>query len=176
MNVRGLIVGLALCALVAGSALAQDGPGSGRPPRGEGPEGRDHDRGPGDRERGPGGMDGGFGRGDGDGMGMGMLPPQMRMFQGYMMMIEQSARMSRDASASGVAAAVMAGDLLRKKGPEAAISYYTGLLPDIKDPTIERAVRFQLVELYKRTNQEEKALGELTRLITGKATTQPSEK
>ena len=111
----------------------------------------------------------------GDGGGF-MLPPQMRMFQGYMMMVEQSARMSRDPSTSGVAAVVMAGDMLRKKGPEAAIDYYMKLLPDVKDPTIERSIRFQLVELYKRTNQDDKALNELTRMITGKATTQPTEK
>jgi 2-iminoacetate synthase ThiH len=118
---------------------------------------------------------GGFGMGRGDGDGF-MLPPQMRMFQGYMMMVEQSARMSRDASTSGVAAVIMAGDLMKKKGPEATIKYYTDLLSDVKDPAVERAIRFQLVELYKRTDQSDKALSELTRLITGKPTTQPSEK
>ena len=174
MNFKGMILGLAFFGLVAGSALAQNGPGPGGRPRPDGPEGRDRDRGPGDRGGMGGGMDGPMGRMDGDG-GF-MLPPQMRMFQGYMMMVEQSARMSRDPSTSGVAAVVMAGDMLKKKGPEASISYYMKLLPDVKDPTIERAIRFQLVELYKHTNQEDKALNELTRMITGQATTQPSEK
>jgi hypothetical protein len=176
MKFKALITGLALSAIVTGSAIAQDGP-PGRPPGPDGPGMRD--RGPGDRDRGGppdrdgrDGRDGYFGRGGGEDF---MLPPQMRMFQGYMMMVEQSARMSRDASTSGVAAVVMAGDLLRKKGPQGAIDFYTKLLPDIKDPAVERSVRFQLVELYKRTNQEDKALGELTRLITGKPTTQPSQ-
>lgn len=173
MKFKGMILGLALVGLVAGSALGQDGPPGGRQhPGAQGDRGGDRDRGPGDRDRGP-GMDGPM-MGGGDG-GF-MLPPQMRMFQGYMMMVEQSARMSRDPSTSGVAAVVMAGDMLRKKGPEAAIDYYMKLLPDVKDPTIERSIRFQLVELYKRTNQDDKALNELTRMITGKATTQPTEK
>lgn len=176
MSFKGMILGLAFVGLLAGTVLAQDGPPGGRPrPDGQGdrPGDRDRDRGPGDRDRGPGMMDGPMMGGDGGGF---MLPPQMRMFQGYMMMVEQSARMSRDPSTSGVAAVVMAGDMLRKKGPEAAIDYYMKVLPDVKDPTIERSIRFQLVELYKRTNQEDKALNELTRMITGKATTQPSEK
>ncbi len=173
MSFKGMILGLALVGFVAGSALGQDGPPGGRQhPGAQGDRGGDRDRGPGDRDRGP-GMDGPMMGGDGGGF---MLPPQMRMFQGYMMMVEQSARMSRDPSTSGVAAVVMAGDMLRKKGPEAAIDYYMKLLPDVKDPTIERSIRFQLVELYKRTNQDDKALNELTRMITGKATTQPSEK
>ncbi len=173
MKFKGMILGLALVGFVAGSALGQDGPPGGRQhPGAQGDRGGDRDRGPGDRDRGP-GMDGPMMGGDGGGF---MLPPQMRMFQGYMMMVEQSARMSRDPSTSGVAAVVMAGDMLRKKGPEAAIDYYMKLLPDVKDPTIERSIRFQLVELYKRTNQDDKALNELTRMITGKATTQPSEK
>jgi hypothetical protein len=180
MKLKAVIVGMALSAIVAGSAIAQEGPGpGGRGPRPDGPEGRDRDgRGPGgdrdrDRDDRPGMGGFGMGRGDGDGF---MLPPQMRMFQGYMMMVEQSARMSRDATTSGVAAVIMAGDLMKKKGPEATIKYYTDLLSDVKDPAVERAIRFQLVELYKRTYQSDKALGELTRLITGKPTTQPSEK
>jgi hypothetical protein len=187
MKLKAFIVGMALSAMVAGSAMAQEAPGpGGHGPRPDGPEGRDG-RGPGgDRDHGPGrdgdrdgdrpgmgGMGMGFGRGDGDGF---MLPPQMRMFQGYMMMVEQSARMSRDESTSGVAAVIMAGDLMKKKGPEATISYYNGLLSDVKDPAVERAIRFQLVELYKRSNQPDKALGELTHLITGKPTTQPTGK
>ena len=173
MKFKAAMICLAFCAMIAGNVLAQEGPGPGRPPRPDGPRDRDRgDRGPerdGDRP----GMGGPFSRGGDDGF---LLPPQMRMFQGYMMMVEQSARLSRDASSSGVAAVIMAGDLLKKKGPEASINYYNGLLPDVKDPAIERAIRFQLVELYKRTDQQDKALSELTRLITGKPTTQPSEK
>src|SRR4051794_8206667 len=107
MKFKTVMITMALSALLAGSAIAQDGP-PGRPPRPDGPDGRDRDRGPG-RDGDRPGM-GGFGRGD-DGDGF-PLPPQMRMFQAYLTVVEQSARISRDASTSGMAAVAMAGDLL----------------------------------------------------------------
>jgi hypothetical protein len=104
-------------------------------------------------------------------MGPGPMSPmsaaamQVEAMRNWLELIERYARMSRDPVSSGVAAVVGANDLLRKGPPEKAIEYFTKLLPEVKNEAVDRTIRLQLVELYAKTNQQEKALEQL-RMLT----------
>jgi len=159
----------------------RDGPGPGGPGGGgerPGPGGPGMGRGPG----GPGGPGGGPGmgmRGMGGGMSMGggmggdgMNDPrlrQMMMLRGYLDAVDGYAHIARDPSNAGIAAVVSTADLLRGRGADAGIDYFTKLLPEVKDAAVQRAIRVQLVELYKQANKPEQALEQLRTLMTGAA-------
>jgi len=118
------------------------------------------------------GMGGGMGGGGmGGGMsGDGMNDPrlrQMMMLRGYLDTVEGYARIARDPANAGIAAVVSTADLLRGRGADAGIDYFTKLLPEVKEPAVQRAIRVQLVELYKQANRPEQALEQLKILITG---------
>jgi hypothetical protein len=104
------------------------------------------------------------------GMGRPMLPggPEMRLrvFGGFMDVIEQITRMARDPSAAGVAAALSAGDILRKQGSDKMVDYFTKVLPDVKNTAVKNAIRLQLVEAYKTGGQQDKALDLLRQVMT----------
>jgi len=150
--------------------------------RRDGPPMRDGERGGpgGDERRGPGGPDdrgpGGNDRGPGgdrnqrpprpDQDGKQNVPPEMARFQGYLTMVGQYRKLASDPEASGVAAVVSAADILRKGGPQEAINYFTKVLPDVKQDAVRRAIRLQLIDLYKAANQPDKALEQLNVLIT----------
>jgi hypothetical protein len=123
------------------------------------------------------GMGGGMGGGGGGfGSGMmgqdGMADPrlrQMMMLRGYLDAVDGYARLAHDPSTAGIAAVVQTADMLRGRGADAAIDYFTKLLPDVKDPAVQRAIRVQLVEFYKQANKPEQALEQLRTLMTGTA-------
>ena len=97
-------------------------------------------------------------------------------FNGYLSMVDTYSKLARDPEAAGVAAVVSAGDVLRRKGPEAAIDYFNKILPEVSMDGVKRAIRLQLVDLYKDNKQEDKALEQLQMLMTATATTAaPSE-
>ena len=56
--------------------------------------------------------------------------------------------------------------MLRARGPDTAIQFFNKILPDVKNDSIQRAVRLQLVELYKMSGQQDKALEQLQQLMT----------
>jgi len=160
-------------AMVSAPAFAQPdggrrGPGGGPPPPmeqggpGGGPEGRDGGpRGRGGDHRPP--LDDGAGHG-----GMGMEPPEMkfvRLFRGYLDLVQQMTDLASDPSASGVSAVMSAGDILKARSNNDAIAFLADILPSVKDPTVRRAIRLQLVDLYKESNQHDKALEQLKTLI-----------
>jgi hypothetical protein len=150
-----LLIALSLMAAIASPTFAQDGP----PPGGPG----DQDGGPG--MRGPGG--GGFG-GGGPG-GMRPPPPDMQKFEmlrGYIDLVDHFAQLSRDSTTAGVAAVISANDLLRRQGPQTAIDYFNKTLPDVKDEAVQRAIRLQLIDLYKAAGQTDKAMEQLNTLMT----------
>ena len=169
--------------MLASAALAQQKPppDNGAPPPPP-PEGRGGDRpdGPrGDRGPGPGRPDG-PGRGDGPGMRMRPGPgmddspgfdgedPRMaryNLMRGYLDAVDRYARLAHDPAMSGIAAVVTASDLLKKRGTDAGIKYFTELLPQVKSPAIGRAIRIQLVDLYKAAGKQEEALGQLKELM-----------
>ncbi len=166
--IRHAIFLILIGAMFATPASAQPGPGGGGPggggPRGDGP------RGDGAR-RGPGGADGDFGPGGGGpGMGRGPMNPEfmkLQMLRDYLDVVDRLTRMSRDPASSGVAAVVAASDLLRARGTDAAIEYFNKALPDVKNETVQRAIRIQLIDLYKQSGQADKALEQMDKLLKG---------
>lgn len=90
---------------------------------------------------------------------------QFDMMRGYIDVVDRFSRLSRDPSASGVAAVIAAADMLKQKGPETAIEYFTNILPAVKSETVQRAIRIQLAELYRNSGSHEKALEQLDVLI-----------
>ncbi|MFI5381484.1 MAG: hypothetical protein ACHRHE_19475 [Tepidisphaerales bacterium] len=129
-----------------------------RPPRPEG--------GPGG---GPGMLDGP--RQPGDGLGPRPLRPigpgaTADNLRNYLEMVDRYHQVSRDPTAAGVAAVMSTVDVLRPRGAQAAIDYFTKILPNVKNDAVSRAIRLQLVELYKVTNQSDKALEVLEKLMT----------
>ena len=140
-------------------SLAQDRGGKGPPP------GERRERGPG----GPGGPDGPGGPGGPGGSDpfRDMPMRQFDMMRGYIDLVDRFSRLSRDPSTAGVAAVISAADLLKPRGADAAIEYFNKMLPEVKNEAVQRAIRIQLVELYKNAGQQDKALEQLDVLIKG---------
>jgi hypothetical protein len=156
---KGLLVAIVVASFALPSVAQDRGDAKGPPPgerRGPGPGG-------------PGGPDGPGGRG-----GPGEPDPfhnmpmrQFDMMRGYMDLVDRFSRLSRDPSTAGVAAVISAADLLKPRGADAAIEYFNKLLPDVKSEAVQRAIRIQLIELYKNAGQQDKALEQLDLLIKG---------
>jgi hypothetical protein len=113
---------------------------------------------------------GGFGRGFGGapgGPGGPMRPEMAKLDQlrSYIDVVDRFARMTRDPAAAGVAAVVSTSDILRQRGPEAAIEYFNKTLPEVKNEAVQRAIRIQMIDLYKQSGQSDKALEQLDILI-----------
>jgi hypothetical protein len=89
------------------------------------------------------------------------------LMRGYIDLVERFSRLSRDPTTAGVAAVIAAGDLLKAQGPDAGVEYFTKALETAKNEAVRRAIRIQLVELYKQSGQHDKALEHLTDLING---------
>jgi len=186
---RWLFLGtIVLIACMAGApqiSFAQDGgrPGPGGPGGGNGqpPPPQDQMDGPGRPDRGgrPPGMGGpgmgGPGGGGPGGGGQGMpggpnrMSPEMAQLdrmRGYIEVVDRFTRMARDPAASGVAAVIAASDMLKPRGADAAIDYFTKTLPQVKNEAVQRAIRLQLIDLYKTAGQQDKALDQMTQLMT----------
>jgi len=153
----------------------EDGPqGRGGPDRGPmgrgGPEGRE---GP---DRGPMGRGGPEGR-DGPEGPMGRAARPMGAMLMYMDMVDRYTKLSTDDSAARISAVISLTDTLRPKGPQAVIDELTKLLPQVKDESVARAIRLQLVDFYRVSQQQDKAVEQAEALITGRAvpTSQPTE-
>ncbi|WP_428936876.1 tetratricopeptide repeat protein [Fontivita pretiosa] len=107
------------------------------------------------------------------GMGMGMRAPgaggaemmKLEMLRNYIDVVDRFARLARDPGAAGVAAVVSATDILRARGTDAAIEHFNKVLPDVKNGAVQRAIRIQLVDLYKQAGQADKALEQLDALM-----------
>ena len=137
------------------------GPG----PGGDGGPGRD---GPGPRGRmGPrmdgGPMDGPEGRGGGGGEDPRMA--RFNLMRGYLDAVDRYARLAHDPQMSGIAAVVQAADILKPRGADAGIEYFTKILPEVKSPAVARAIRIQLVDLYKAAGKQDQAMEQLKQLI-----------
>ncbi len=182
---KPFVTALFASTLIASFAMAQQQPppsDGAPPPPGErqGPPGgggggrggpRGEGRGPGMRGDGEGpGMMGGGGMGMGMGMGgqMGTDPRMLKfeMLRGYFDAVDRYARLARDPSMAGIASVVAAADLLRPRGADAAIAYFEKTLPEAKSPAVQRAIRLQLVDLYKAVGKQDQALDQLKTLMT----------
>src|SRR4051812_13240855 len=136
----------------------RDGGGVGRPEgqgRGDG-QGRPDGGGPGGLrgQRQDGGGPGGNGPGQGrpgpnqmrpGDPAMGRNPNQgggqLDAMRNYLDVFDRYSRVSRDPTSAGLAAVVTAGEMLRARGGDTAIQYFTKLLPDVKNEAVQRAVR-----------------------------------
>jgi len=95
-----------------------------------------------------------------------MMMEQVERMRNWLDVVDRYVRMARDPVDAGIAAVITANDLLRPRGADAAISYFTKLLPDVTNDAVKRAIRLQLIELYKASGQQDKALEHLQSLIT----------
>ena len=103
------------------------------------------------------------------------MSPEMQRFEmmrGYIDVVDRFSRLSRNPATAGVAAVIAAADMLKQRGPDAAIEYFNKTLPDVKNETVQRAIRMQLIELYRASGQNDKAIEQLDSLIK----TAPAEK
>jgi len=71
-------------------------------------------------------------------------------------------------------AVVAANDILRPRGADVAIEYFTKLLPEVKTPAVQRAIRITLVDLYKTAGKQDLALEQLKQLMTADTSGEPS--
>ena len=91
---------------------------------------------------------------------------QLDRMRNWLDTVERYVRLARNPIDSAVAAVITANDILRPKGPDAAIDYFQKILPTTKNDAVQRAIRLQLIELYKAKNQPEQALEQLQSLMT----------
>jgi hypothetical protein len=97
----------------------------------------------------------------------------------YLDLVDRYANVAGDPTRAGVAAVVQTTDILRPRGPAAVIEHFEKLLPEVKNEAVARAIRLQLVDLYRQTQQVDKAVSELSGLIrsappgTGSGATPP---
>jgi hypothetical protein len=90
---------------------------------------------------------------------------QFELMRGYLDLVDRFSRLSRDPATAGVAAVISAAEILKPRGADAAIDYFNKLLPEVKNEAVQRAIRIQLIELYKHSGQQDKALEQLDVLI-----------
>lgn len=143
-----------LSILLAATAIAQPGPPEGR--RGPGGPGGDDDRPP-LRQRDD--------RAPQDRPGAPLRPGTFEAMRAYLDLVDRYSRLSRDPTTAAVAAVVQTADVLRPRGAQAVIEHYEKLLPEVKNDAVARAIRLQLVDLYRQTQQADKAVAQLTELI-----------
>jgi hypothetical protein len=100
----------------------------------------------------------------------------VEQMRSYVELVERYTSMSRDPAAAGVAAVVSASDVLRQRGPQEAIDYFNRILPSVRNEAVSRAIRIQLVDLYKSSNQPARALELLEKMmVEAQPTTQPAQ-
>jgi hypothetical protein len=93
-------------------------------------------------------------------------PIRYRGVQGWWSTVDEYSRMTNDPTAMAVASVLQATELLKPRGANAQIEYFETLLPQVKNETVGRAIRLQLIDAYKLANNQDKALDELQTLIT----------
>ena len=100
------------------------------------------------------------------GMGMGAMR-QFEILRGYLDVVDRYAKISTDPTTAGIAAVISAAEVLKPRGPDAAIEYFNKVLPEVKNESVARAIREQLAELYKAAGQQDKSLEQLHTLMSG---------
>ena len=184
------------CVLLVSAVVAQEAPqsqpgdnggGDRRDQRGPGGPGAGP-RGPGGPGMGPGGPSGPEGMrppGPGGGPGRPGLPPpppvsermkQVEMLRGYLELVDRYTHLANNATNTGIAAVLTSSDLLKARGNDAAIEYFTKLLPEVKDPAVQRAIRLQLIDLYTNAKQSDRALEQLRALMVAEPSQAPTAK
>ncbi len=100
-------------------------------------------------------------------MGMDGGPMMMvRIFHEFLGFMQDYSKLTSDPSASGVFAVMQAKEILEKRGSDAVVNYFTKILPDVKNESVQRAIHLQLADVYKNAGQGDKALDELKAVMT----------
>lgn len=103
--------------------------------------------------------------------GMQGPPPALRnpvdAMRQYLDLVDKYTEMAKDPSASGVSAVVTLAELAKQQGPSVAIEKLNALLPEAKDEAVKRAIRLNLIDLYKAAGQVDKAIEQAEILIKG---------
>ena len=90
---------------------------------------------------------------------------EIHVLKGWIDLVESYTKLAKDPVAAGVAAVDSASDMLKHKGNDQAIEYFSKLLSEVKNDSVQRAIRLQLVELYGKAGQPDQALEQLRVLI-----------
>ncbi|WP_432797174.1 hypothetical protein [Poriferisphaera sp. WC338] len=91
---------------------------------------------------------------------------QIDLVQSLLDVVDQVAEIAKKPSLSAVAAVMAAEDYFDE--PEEYAAFLNGVLPETKDPTVRRAIYLRLADTYKETDQRDKGLVYLKKLIHDK--------
>jgi tetratricopeptide (TPR) repeat protein len=98
---------------------------------------------------------------------LGKSQAYLDMLDRYLTLMEKFSRLTEDPAASGSAAVLSAREILTSDGDtNKAIEYFTQLLPEVKNESVQRTIHIELSELYKHAGQKDKALEQLRILMT----------
>lgn len=86
------------------------------------------------------------------------------MIERFLFSVDHLSRTSENPTSSAIAAAMEANAVLSNK-PQEAIDYFNRTLPDVRNDAVRRVIRLQLAELYRQTDQPDKALEQLRELM-----------
>ena len=103
------------------------------------------------------------GNGD-DQMALSRIAQWSDLTEKYLFVVDHFARLSDNPTASAIAAALQVEEVLKDR-PQDAIDYFNRTLPDVKNDSVRRVIRLQLAELYRKTNQSDKALEQIRELM-----------
>lgn len=91
----------------------------------------------------------------------------IEMFNQALKLVDRITEITGDKSRTGVAAVM--GLEEHHEEPAEVVAALEGLLPQVSDPQVQRAIRFKLAEFYGETDQQDKARRQLELLILGKS-------
>ncbi len=81
-------------------------------------------------------------------------------------LLEQTASIAKDPETSAVWAVDQAADMLKGQPAQTAVDYFQGMLYQVKNHSVQRAIRFQLVSLYRSMDRQDKATEQLNELMS----------
>jgi ABC-type sugar transport system substrate-binding protein len=89
----------------------------------------------------------------------------MQQSNEYIWFQEHQAAIAKDPEAAGVIAVLRAVEFLQDKDPQTSIDFFNRILTDTHDMAVKRQVRLTLSDLYRKVNQQDKALEQLQQLM-----------
>lgn len=103
-------------------------------------------------------------------------PAYLDLMDRYLDLMQKFTRLAQDPAAAGIAGVFGSKDLLGSDtDPSKAIAFFTSVLPEVKNEAVQRAIRIELIDLYKKSGQQDKALEQLRILITSAPPSVPHE-
>jgi hypothetical protein len=90
---------------------------------------------------------------------------QVELLRGYLEMVDRFSHLARDPASAGIAAVISANDMLKARGQDAVVNYFTKILPNVKNEAVQRAIRIQLIQAYQTAGQQDKAMEQMESLM-----------